>query len=67
MVLGKLGLKLGNPYGRLLRDMKEVQWNQSCIDHQKKPIESEFNHHKNINIMKGHVRPVANHRRQSNQ
>ena len=63
MVLGKLGLKLGIRYGRLLRDRKEVQWNQSCIDHQKKPIESQFNHHRIQNTMRGYVRPVANHRR----
>ena len=65
MVLGKLGLELGNPFGKLMRDRKKVQWNQSCIYHQNQPISSEFNHHRNTNVMKGHGRLVANHKRQS--
>ena len=30
-----------------------------------KPIKSKFNHHRTLNIMRGRVRPVANHRRKS--
>ena len=63
--MGKLGLGLGNPFENPLRDRKEVQWNQSCKDHQNQPIESELNHRRDLNVMKGHGRPVANHRRQS--
>jgi hypothetical protein len=65
LVLWKLGSQLGNTIGKLLKDRKYVQWTQSCIDHKNNPKVSRINHHRLLDIMKGHVRPVANRWRQN--